>query len=163
VFRYFAIATVIVLAVAVFATAWSNRDLMRFHLGETKHPVGPPQYASSSNSRSRDDRAFVGDAPWALSALPDCFTQLSESSGSIPFVRSKIPPGAQPVAAGARLSYGPCTIFVRDGEVLVARGADRLRIPPQATLYRAGNTLALYRTTGSTAILRTYDIMTKSL
>ena len=159
--RYYAIATVIVLAIAVVATAWSNRDFMRFKLGETNHSA-PPPHVSSVQSSSSEARAVRGDAPWALSALPDCFVQRSESTGTLAYVRARIPVGEQPVAEGTRLAFGPCTIFVRDDEVLVDRGADRLRVPPRATLYRAGSSLALLRVTGSSAVLRTYDITTKN-
>jgi hypothetical protein len=161
VLRYYAIATVIVLAIAVVATAWSNRDFMRFHMGRTEHASAPPQHVSSSQTGGAVSQAFRGDAEWALSALPECFIQRSESTGSIAYVRARIAADAQPVASGTRLEFGPCTIFVHEGEVLVDRGMDRMRIPPEATLYRTGASLQLLRTTGSTAVLRTYEIVTK--
>ena len=145
--RYYAIATVIVLTIAVIVT-------MRVHLMLPGHvnfwkataPPPPP-----------DDT--IGDAPWALSALPDCFVQRSETTGTQAYVDTQIPAGAQPVPDGMRLSYGPCTILVRKGELLVERGSDQLRVPPRATLYKSGNTLVLVRATGKTAVLRTYEII----
>jgi hypothetical protein len=146
--RYFAIATVIVLAIVVTVT-------MRAHLVLPGHvnfwkPTAPPP--------PPDDT--TGNAPWALSALPDCFVQRSETSGAPAYVEAQIPPGAQPVRDGTRLSYGPCTILVHKSELLVERGADRLRVPPRATLYTAGNMLVLIRVSGKTAVLRSYEITT---
>ncbi|MGD0966860.1 MAG: hypothetical protein ABR949_01130 [Candidatus Aquilonibacter sp.] len=146
--RYFAIATLIVLTIVVTVT-------MRAHLGLPGHvnfwkaTAAPPPPNDTT-----------GDAPWALSALPDCFVQRSETSGTQAYVEAQIPAGAQPVADGTRLSYGPCTILVRKSELLVERGPDRLRVPPRATLYTAGNVLVLIRVSGKTAVLRTYEITT---
>ena len=144
--RYYAIATVIVLTIAVYVT-------MRAHLALPGHV----NFWKVSAPPPRTDRV-TGDAPWALSALPDCFAQRSESSGSRSYVDAQLPAGAQPVPPGTRLSYGSCTIFVRSGELLVERGSDRLRVPPHATLYTTGGLLVLLRTSGATADLRIYDI-----
>jgi hypothetical protein len=161
VLRYYAIATVIVLVVSVVATAWSSRNFMRFRLGESNHSA-PAQHVSSAPPEQSRILAVRGDAPWALSALPDCFRQQSESTGSVAYVRAKIPADARPIPEGTRLVYGSCALFVGDDVVLVDRGADRMRIPPHATLYRAGTSLALLRITGQTAVLRTYDVVTSN-
>ena len=146
--RYFGIATVIVLTIVVGVT-------MRSHFGvpghinfwkATEHPPLPDH--------------IIGNAPWALSALPDCFAQRSETTGSVSYVESRLPAGAQPVRAGTRLTYGSCTILVGDGELLVERGSDRLRVPPQSRLYTVNDSLALLNTSGSTAVLRIYEITT---
>jgi hypothetical protein len=50
--------------------------------------------------------------------------------------------------------------LVRKSALLVERGPDRLRVPPRATLYTAGNVLVLIRVSGKTAVLRTYEITT---
>jgi hypothetical protein len=159
-FRYYVIATVIVLSVAVLATAWTNRDRIR---EAVSHATPPARYAASSKphggfeGESGTGRAPMrGDAPWALSALPDCLIQQSESTGTLAYVRSKLPEGATAVPGGTILHYGPCTISVRDGEAVVSRGSDRLRIPPRVTLYRADGTLALLRETGARGELRVY-------
>jgi hypothetical protein len=157
--RYYALATAIVLTIAVIVTARSYGDFMRFKLAASKH-APPPQHLRVSGGGGPSDGDMTGDAPWALSALPDCFVQRSETSGSHAYVTARIPAGAQPVPDGARLSYGLCTIFVRKGELLVERGPDHLRVPPRATLYTAGNSLVLVRTSGNTAVLRTYETTT---
>lgn len=146
--RYLAIATVIVLTIVVAVT-------MRTHLGLPAHinfwkASAPPPPAENA----------TGNAPWALSALPDCFSQRSQTTGSMAYVRARLPVGAQPVRAGTRLIYGPCTILVRDDELLVERGSDRLRVPPHATLYTIGDSLALLRTSETGTDLRIYDITT---
>lgn len=146
--RYFAIATVIVLTIAVWATMRAHLALPG-HVNFWKATAPPPPV-----------EAVTGDAPWALSALPGCFEQRSETSGSASYVEARLPAGAQPVRPGTRLIYGPCTILVRSDELLVERGSDRLRVPPEARLYTIGTSLALLRTSGSITDLRIYDITT---
>ncbi|HUA09583.1 MAG TPA: hypothetical protein VMA98_09935 [Candidatus Acidoferrales bacterium] len=144
--RYFAIATVIVLAIVVTVTARTRLGLPG-HLNFWKATAPPPPAEN-----------VFGNAPWALSALPDCFVQRSETTGSAAYVRAQLPAGAQPVAPGTRLTFGPCTIFVRRGELLVDRGSDRLRVPPETRLYRFDDSLALLRDTPRSNELRIYDI-----
>lgn len=154
-FRYFAIATVIVLAAVVLATAWEHRDMLRFAYA-ANHEAGLRKGHDPSKG-PRSDGAVTGDAPWALSALPDCVRQSQIYRGAPAFVRSKLPAAAVAIGSGGRLTFGPCTIFVGDGEVTVTRGEDRLRIPPQTTLYRLRDGLVLLRVNGTTAELRSYD------
>ena len=85
--RYFAIATVIVLTVVVLATAWENRELIRIRIASTSVPA-PPKPADSTGGGGVTV-PFRGDAPWALSALPECLTQLSVSTGRLAYVRSR--------------------------------------------------------------------------
>ncbi len=154
--RYFIIATFIVLTVAIVATAWSNRDLIRLRIASTNLPV-PPKAQDATREGGRGGAPLTGDAPWALSALPDCLYQDSESTGSFAYVRSKLPVSSQVVPPGTTLRYGACTISVGNGEVFVTRGPDRLRIPPDVTLYQAAGELALLRRTGATGELRIYS------
>ncbi len=158
--RYYAIATGIVFAVAIIATAWVNRDLIRIKIASVNVRV-PPKAGDPYGLGGLSHGALRGDAPWALSALPDCLHQRAESSGSLDYVRSHLPAGVAPVPAGSKLVYGPCTISVADGEAYVTRGSDRLRIPPHVQLYRAPGVLALLRSSGSNGELRVYDDVTK--
>ena len=146
--RYFAIATVIVLTVVVYVTARTHLRLPG-HVNFWKVSASPPPAQS-----------VTGNAPWALSALPDCFTQTSETTGSVSYVAGRLPAGAQLVPAGTHLTYGSCTILVRNDELLVERGSDRLRVPPRVRLYTTGKTLALLRTSAASTDLRIYDITT---
>ena len=156
--RYYVISAAIVLTIAVVATMHAG-SWMHFHFRSSNRPQAP-QHVSEGDAGSTPSAGLSGDAPWALSALPDCFLQQSESSGSKAYVDAHIPAGARPIPAGTTLSYGPCTIFVGNGELRVDRGADRFRIPPHAVLYRDGTRLLLLRTTPSSSVLRTYTIST---
>ena len=148
--RYLVLATAIVLTIAVYATMRARLGDLGSHVRFWKATAPPPKSDTT-----------VGDAPWALSALPDCFIQRAQTTGNAAYVRGRLPANAQLVAAGTRLTYGPCTIFVRGDELLVERGSDRLRVPPRAQLYTAGNSLVLLRVSAARADLRTYDIATQ--
>ena len=154
--RYFAISTLIVFAVAVLATAYVNRDLIRIKIASVVVHVSPKPAAPNSRESGGSNAPFVGDAPWALSALPDCLIQTQVSNGDLAYVRAQLPSDMQPLVPPATLHYGPCTISVVDGEAIVRRGSDRLRIPPHVQFYRSGEKLALLRTSGSSAELRLY-------
>jgi hypothetical protein len=154
--RYYAIATVIVVAIVVFATAWENRDLIRIRIASTTVPQSPKPAAALASHGGKQS-VFRGDAPWALSALPECLRQRLEATGPIAFVRSKIPPDAVPVPPGRTLVYADCTILVGRGEILIKRGPDRLRIPPRVVLYQARDRLALLHVAGKAGELRIYE------
>jgi hypothetical protein len=151
--RYVAIATVIVLTIVVLVTS-GGRILLPIHVAPTNVPMPPKEGRAARASGATVP--FRGTAPWALSALPDCLIQRSESRGTPAYVRSKLPAGMLQVPEGSTLTYGPCTIFLRDGEVIVTRGQDRLRIPPRVRLYRKAGVLALLRTNRRSAELRVY-------
>jgi hypothetical protein len=157
VLKYYIISTCIVLSIAVFATAWNNRELIKILIAPTTLPAAPKPQATDAPS-NRIDVPLRGDAPWALSALPDCLNEATVSRGTLAYVHSKMPTGANEIAAGTTLHYGPCTISFTGDEAVVTRGEDRLRIPPHLKLYKAGTTLVLLRTTGPTGELRTYTL-----
>ncbi len=133
-----------------------NRDLIRIKIASV--------YAGS---RSKPGVAMLpqrglavalrGDAPWALSALPECLIQTSESTGSPTYVRAHLPHAAVPVLPPATLVYGDCSIRIVGDQAYVRRGVDRLRIPPPAQFYRVGSLLALIRETPAGAELRIYE------
>ncbi len=154
--RYFAIATVIVLAILVAATAWTHRDLIRIRIAPTSLPA-PPKAMDESSAGRRSNVPLSGDAPWALSALPDCATPGLFAHGPFAYVRAKLPGDAVAIAPGTTFAFGACTISVGNGEIRVQRGLDRLRIPPLATLYRSGDGLVLLRRTGTSGELRVYE------
>lgn len=154
--RYYAIATGLVLVIAVFVTAWSNRELIRIQISGTNLHV-PPKSGEAQEFHGTSTGALRGDAPWALSALPECLRQRSEATGPRAFVLARVPADVTPVAAGSNLNYGACTISVGNGEAYVTRGPDRLRIPPHVQFYRAPGVLALLRSGGSVYELRIYD------
>jgi hypothetical protein len=154
--RYLILSAAIVVGAAVLATAWANRDLIRIKIAGTNLRFPAKPGASSAAARSPGG-PLRGDAPWALSALPECLTQTSESTGSRRYVRAHLPPRAVPIVPPARLVYGDCTIVIAGDEAYVRRGADRLRIPPSVQFYRTPDRLALVREKANAAELRVYE------
>ncbi len=154
--RYLILSTVIVVGVAVLATAWANRDLIRIKIGSAYAHVRAKAGGAGTAPRG-PSAALHGDAPWALSALPDCLTQVSESSGPASYVRARLPRAAAPIVPPASLVYGDCTITIAGDQAYVRRGADRLHIPPSVQFYRAPGLLALMREDSHGAQLRVYE------
>jgi hypothetical protein len=117
----------------------------------------PPRAEQAPPKTKRHSPAITGDAPWALSALPECFAPIGKSTGPLKYVLSKLPPGAQMVVPPQNLTYGDCTLEIRGETVYVHRGADRLRIPPPARLYLSGAKVALLRGAANGYELRIYE------
>lgn len=157
--RYLAMSTFIVLAIAVAIAAWVNRDLIRLKIASVYAPVRPKEGAPRANAGdSASD--LRGDAPWALSALPECFRQQSESHGTERYVRAHIPSNAVPIASPHSVRYGDCTINVRASTAYVRRGADLFRIPPSVEFFKSGQLLVMLRVASGSADLRTYEVVT---
>ena len=159
--RYYAIATVIVLAVVVAVTAYQARDLIRIRIAGGKGEVKPKPQPTVDLTRRHELPWRGGDVPWVLSALPDCLRQTLESSGGEAYVRAHLPPQAEPIAPPATIRYGPCTISIVDGEAYVKRGIDRFHIPPHSQFYRLPHGLALLRTSAGYSDLRLYEPATE--
>jgi hypothetical protein len=154
--RYLILAAVIVVGIAVVVAGWTDRDLIRIKLASVYARV--PAKPGAGNSLERGSTAPLrGDAPWALSALPECLIQTSESAGTSAYVRRHLPPGAAAIVPPATLVYGDCSITIAGDEAYVRRGADRLRIPPRVRFYRAAGLLALIRRSPEGAELRVYE------
>ncbi|MGB8626693.1 MAG: hypothetical protein WCD03_11090, partial [Candidatus Cybelea sp.] len=156
VLKYLALSSVIIVGVAIGVATWVNRDLIRIKISSVYARVAPKPAAPT---HSNGDRAagFAGDAPWALSALPECLSQVSKSSGSARYVRGRIPSGAARIEPPARLTYGDCTIAITGNAAIVYRGADRFRIPPSVEFYRAAGLLAVVRESDGNVELRVYQ------
>lgn len=154
--RYFALATVIVFAVAIAAAGWVNRNAIRIKIASVYLRVTPKPQGSNVPGPA-PSRGLGGDAPWALSALPECLTQISETTGPLAYVVRHLPAGARPVAPPATLRYADCTIELSGDEALVTRGNDRFRIPPRVRFYRASGTLALLHAGSDGNDLRVYE------
>ncbi len=146
----------IVLGIAVAVAGWVNRDLIRIKIASLYARV-QAKPGEASVLKGGGTAPLRGDAPWALSALPDCLIQISESSGPRHYVRAHLPPDAARIVPPATLVYGDCTITIAGEEAFVRRGEDRLRIPPPVQFYRATGLLTLIRETGATAELRVYQ------
>lgn len=154
--KYLALSTIIVMGVAIVVAGWVNRDLIRIKIASVYLRIAPKP-GPSQHPLYGESAALAGDAPWALSALPDCLTQMSKANGSLRFVRAHLPAGAVPIVPPAQLVYGNCTIAITGDEALVRRGADRLRIPPHVQFYRAAGLLVMLRQSSQGSELRTYE------
>jgi hypothetical protein len=154
--KYFVIATIIVVTlVAAVATWWMRQPHKPLEVASVNTTMAPrPDRPLDGGVTS--SRPFIGDAAWALSALPECVQQVRFVHGPRDYVLGRIPAGAVPIAAPATLAYRDCTIEIGDSSALVRRGNDRLRIPPVVHFYRSGVQLLMLRLTGSTAQLRFY-------
>ena len=95
--KYLAMSAVIVLGIGVVVAAWVNRDLIRIKMASVYARVAPKPGASSPAS-SGATASMSGDAPWALSALPECFEQLSVDTGPRAFLLRHLPAGSVRVA-----------------------------------------------------------------
>jgi hypothetical protein len=160
VIRYLLISTVVVLAVAVTVAGWMNRDLIRLRIASVYARV-PPKPAPPNPVETSNGVPLRGDAPWALSALPECLLQTSETTGPPRYVLAHLPPGAAMVTPPETLKYADCTISIVGDEASVTRGADRFRIPPRVRFYRTGAALALLRVESSGMELRVYQSVQK--
>jgi hypothetical protein len=151
--RYYAAATLVVAAIGsvVFAHRLSTGE---WDVRAT--PQGTPTVTRGNGETGTPGTAFSGEGPWVLSALPDCFDQQSSIVGTPMQLVFDRPPARDRLPAGTVLHRGPCTVVVRDDSIFVARGADRLRVPPSARLYRTQAGLVLVYERGSRAEIRVY-------
>jgi hypothetical protein len=134
-----------------------NREKLAIKIKSVFVPVPPKPAQAGAEGRSAG--SFRGDAPWALSALPECFDQTSKSTApALGYVLQHLPAGASMVRPPATLRYADCTLHVTGDQVLVDRGSDRLRIPPQSRIYTAPGTLALLRGSNGGYELRVYRV-----
>lgn len=114
----------------------------------------PPRMENPSNFHAGN---FTGDAPWALSALPDCLVQETVwRGGGEAGLRRRVPPAAQRVNSGTVLHYHDCTITVRARDASVVRGSDRFHIPPRTQFFVTSHQLFMLRV-GKHAELRAYE------
>jgi hypothetical protein len=140
----------------VTVAGWVNRDLIRIKIASVYARVAAKPGGSAAPARVTA-APLTGDAPWALSALPECLMQTSESTGSWAYVRAHLPAGSVPIRPPATLHYGDCSVTITGDEAYVRRGSDRLRIPPRVQFYRVQDLLAMVRETAQTVELRVYE------
>lgn len=151
--RYYIIATAIVL---IFGSIVFAHRLAPPNLRIAARPTGTPTVETHVAEAPATARPFTGQGPWVLSALPDCFDEQSRVSGPAAEVAPKLPPAADRIAPGTTLRAGDCTLQVRARDIWVDRGADRLRVPPEAALYRVDGRLVLAVRSGGQLEIRRY-------
>lgn len=150
--RFFLAAT---LLVAAFIFAITLHKMSSPNVRVSAPASGTPSPARRQGPPSAAGNGVLsGDAPWALSALPDCARQHEEVRGAPSHVEAKIPRDAHVVEG--HLDAGPCSLFASKQGIEVRRGGVRLRIPPPARLLHAGDRYYLYTQDRKGALLRVY-------
>lgn len=154
--RALVLATFLVFAFVVLVTS------LHFGLlgaGETRFTSshGTPSPPQNGGDGIHTAQPVEGEAPWALSALPECFTQLTRTSGPRAFVAHAMPRGARIVVPPAKLRVADCELALRAAVVTVTRGENVLTVSG-ARLYVAGETLVLERRIGANADVRTFAL-----
>ncbi|MFN2448369.1 MAG: hypothetical protein ABR508_01060 [Candidatus Baltobacteraceae bacterium] len=139
----------------VAAAGWVNRDRIRLKIASVYASV-PPKASQTHRPLPRPHTNVAGDAPWALSALPECFTQVAKTTGPPPYVLAHLPAGLAMERDGARLKVADCALRVAGDAIFVHRGADHLRIPPPARLYDGPGQTAVLRSDAGGYELRVY-------
>jgi hypothetical protein len=153
--RYYLIsaAIVVTLGIIVAAIHRPGHELRVASVQSTGSPSPPRRQVAAAFSPQPPN----GNAPWAMSALPECFYQEREVHGTRAFVRAHLPAGAHALPSGTTLRARDCTVIVGDRAVEVVRGDERLRIPPVAALYGLPRgRLALLRDDPAGSVLRVY-------
>jgi hypothetical protein len=151
--RYYLIATLIVVAIgsALFAhrlalNGWKLNP-------EAKGSPRPAGRGANQGFVTTPEPFFRGQGGWVLSALPDCFQQLSKIQGPSEKLAPHVPPPRERIMSGTTLKSGNCSVLVRSNDIWVYRGEDRLRVPPDARLYQTKDGLTLvYAHAGRTEV-----------
>ena len=152
--RYYLLATLIVVMIGslIFAHRLTAPDLR-----VSAQATGTPTVESAAPPQPRSTpAAFTAQGPWVLSALPACFDEQSRIRGPYAALRTKVPSPSARVAPGTTLTSGACTVQVRAHDLIVHRGEDRLRVPPDAALYRVNGRLTLVARDGAGVEIRRY-------
>ena len=150
--RYYLIATLIVVVLGSIAFAHRLATLREFDV--TARATGTPTPTRGSGETPGVPFGdFSGEGPWVLSALPSCFVQQQSMSGTPAQLARDLPPAHLRIPPGTTLRRGNCLVTVREHDILVVRGADRLHVPAEARLYDTPKGLTLvYEHNGRTQI-----------
>lgn len=99
---------------------------------------------------------FLGSGSWTMSSLPACFRERERERGPTALLQAKFPPVRERLRPASVVRSGDCTIVVGEHALSIARGNDRLRVPPEAALYRGRSGLTLVWVNGGRAEIRRY-------
>lgn len=157
--RYLALATAIVGVVLAIVVALGHGGpgpdtRVRYSSGGTPGPAQRDPWRGAAAA------PVTGDAPWALSAVPECFRERSLARGSLAFVRAHVPVGARTVPLGTIVTVADCRVTVGARGIFVSRGDNVLRVPAPAKLSLLGATLVLETRDGARGEVRTYRLAT---
>lgn len=140
--RFYLIATLIVVAIGSVVFAHRLATLRDFDV-RAQASGTPTPTRGGGDAVPTPSATFSGDGPWVLSALPSCFVQQSSIVGTTAQLTYDVPPASERIPPGTTLHRGSCTLRVREHDIWVIRGSDRLRVPPEARLYRTKKGLTL--------------------
>lgn len=157
--RFYAIAAVLVVGALAIALLFAHPGLaLRM---ASVQSTGTP---SAARRQGPDDFApppVSGSAPWALSALPECFKQLRAAHGSEAYVRGFVPANAREVVEDVDVAVADCRLSIYAGAAEVERGDERLFVPPEATFFvTPDGALVLLRRSPQYSELRVYESAT---
>ena len=158
--RYVALATAIVLACLLALVSFRSRPSPETTPAPYSQSIAPAQ--SPGARASQDDATaapLAGSAPWALSALPECFRQTREVRGTPAYVERNardLTRASWRRMSRVRLATADCRLDVAVRSAVVVRGDTRLEIPPDARFYVAGRTLIVDRFASGVEDLRVY-------
>src|SRR5580704_3187550 len=118
--RYYLISTALVLTLGAILAAFHRpgHELRVASVQSTASPSPPRRQGTSAYLA----RVPNGDAPWAMSALPECFHQRHEVHGPRGFVLAHLPAGARRIPPGTSVSSKDCTVVVGERSIDVRRG-----------------------------------------
>jgi len=155
--KYYAIATLLVVGSLLVAAQFSG-SRTDINVSGGPRSTGTPSVPRPQPTTSFGPQGVQGEAPWAFSALPECFQQEAEAHGPLAFVRAHVPAGMRPVASPSHLETADCTVHVLAHSVVVDRGTERLEVPPETQMFADDQHFGLLRRTGKTAVLRVYHL-----
>ena len=155
--RYYVLATLLVVGLLVVA-AQLPRSRTDIDVSGGPKSTGTPSVPRPQPTTSLGPQGVQGEAPWAFSALPECFEQEAEAHGPIDFVRAHVPAGMRLVASPSHLETADCTVQVLAHSVVVDRGTERLEVPPETQMLADDRHFGLLCRTGATAVLRVYHL-----
>jgi hypothetical protein len=154
--RFILTATFIVVGIGMIAFARHGPSPELKITGKVTGTPTPTSQLPDAAGTSAANAAFTGSGSWTLSSLPSCFRERERIRGNLVALRAKFPPPSERLRPRTVVHSGDCTIIVRDHELWVSRGADRLRVPPEAGLYRNAHGLTLVYVRGAQAEIRRY-------
>ncbi|GAC1544456.1 MAG: hypothetical protein NVS2B17_25520 [Candidatus Velthaea sp.] len=145
--------------IAIGSIAFARRAL-RPELRVEATPSGTPtptlERNVSEGASPLPGQTFAAQGAWTMSSLPDCFREVERSRGPLALMRPKFPPESTRVKPASVVRRGDCTIVVGEHDLWIARGGDRLRVPPEARLYRERERLTLVVIGAKQAEIRVY-------
>jgi hypothetical protein len=150
-------AAVIVVALGSFVFARRGGPPNVQISGKVSGTPTPTAERPAAVGAPRPQAAFRGSGSWVMSSLPSCFRERERRRGSVAELRAKFPPASERIRPPAVIRSGDCALAVRSRELWISRGADRLRVPPTAFLYREAGGFTLVFIRGTQAEIRRYE------